>query len=114
MNADAKQIVVDAITYIERGWCQDALAKNKHGNSVYVMAEEACEWCMMGAIIRSTMDKLKPESWAEYENVADNVVQVVSQHIELDCGLSIDQYNDSAYRTQAEVVEKLRIVAEEL
>jgi len=108
MNADAKQIVVDAITYIERGWCQNALAKNERGSSVHVMAKDACSWCMMGAIIRSTIDKLKSEAECE------NVVQKVSRYIELDCGLLIDEYNDHADRTQAQVVAKLRIVAEEL
>lgn len=40
----------EARKLIERGWCQNAFAKDKYGEPVAVRSKSACAWCAAGAI----------------------------------------------------------------
>ena len=39
--------------YLKQGWCQDRYARNKNGDDVEVGNQDACLWCLYGAIYLS-------------------------------------------------------------
>lgn len=64
------------------GWCQNALARDKDGEQVTVLSEEACWFCLTGAVMRSCWvdEESATEAWendfynASLEEEEDSVV----------------------------------------
>lgn len=50
----AQVVLRVARSYIERGWCQGALARNQDGVPVAAAQETAVTWCASGAFSRAT------------------------------------------------------------
>ena len=45
-----------AHSLVQRGWCQNHIAKTAIGASVEANDPEACQWCLTGSIIRAAHD----------------------------------------------------------
>jgi hypothetical protein len=89
--------------YIKFGWTQNVAARDKDGNEVLPSSEDACCWCIYGAIGASRKD-LSRETRYKYENKVEEVIG----------NYSISLYNDSPARTKQEVIDILEQVEREL
>ena len=88
-----------AYKYLQRGWCQGAVARDVAGEEVPAGSPEAVAWCLTGALQRAygfynLTDKLA-ESLAKVEARLRGV------------GGSASEWNDAPDRTQGEVVALL-------
>lgn len=51
----ATEMLIRARSYMERGWCRNALARDANGNGVSPVSEQAVAWCASGALIAAGM-----------------------------------------------------------
>lgn len=79
----------------EKRWCRGVSARDKHGQHVSALAQEACRWCASGALVAVNKDDLEPASKA-----LDELEHVISAEIRH--GLDLPMFNDT--RTHAEVL----------
>lgn len=94
---DAVDVLMEARAYIEKGWCQDALAlahDGKHlpvGSSVWSQALDpnAAQWCALGALIRAADG---PNPYGSSTLLARVVGDIVG-------------FNNAPSRTQSEVLD---------
>ncbi|WP_158809644.1 hypothetical protein [Beijerinckia sp. L45] len=77
---------------VEKGWCQGAFARNQIGDVVLVDAPEACSFCLIAAISKSTAGS---EAWG-------NAVFAFKSAIGWNSALST--WNDQPDRTRDEVL----------
>lgn len=90
--------------YVERGWCQGALAKDADGSRVGPTDPDACQWCAMGAIRAGHLTgSITEEQHVRIFNIINSV-----------CDGLLGTWNDAPFRTQAEVVAMLREVEREV
>jgi hypothetical protein len=100
--ADIADKLDEARALIERGWCQGDDAKGKSGKPVDVYGRYATCFCAYGAIMRVTSERGRhviryPMRTALVEAIGNK---------------SLEGWNDSKSRTQAEVIEAFRKAAE--
>ena len=53
---DALKVLEGAKALIQLGWNQNAPARNATGKGVSFEVDEACSWCLTGALARATWD----------------------------------------------------------
>ena len=46
-----------ARAFVERGWCQNAFARQENGDPAVPRSKKACQWCVMGALIAAMPGK---------------------------------------------------------
>ena len=89
-----KDVLTQARALIEKGWTQDALARDAEGQDVYPKNSDACQWCATGAI------------WAvvgisqAYLDAFDMIDNLVRDNYE-----DIGYFNDAPDTTQADVIK---------
>ena len=77
-----KKIVADVLEAVralfcgERAWTKATFARDKDGNSAWVHSEEACCWCLTGAIYRvlGDPDLGKPHDTVSVANATEEVL----------------------------------------
>ena len=47
---ETAEILIRARGFLERGWCQNTLARDADGNAIKPISEQAVAWCAIGAI----------------------------------------------------------------
>lgn len=122
MNADPVSefttLLREASEIVKKGFCQHALARNREGRKVHPSSDLAVSWCATGAL-RLASDRLRDrqggsrEIWSMRRLLAEIAVEahLVAQGAEEQ---RLVRWNDRPGRTQLQVVENLRIVAEQL
>jgi len=80
-------------------WCQKAEAKDETGTTVAGDSSKACQWCLLGALMRCF-----PGDDDHYDIARFKVRQAIPEDS------LISTWNDSPARTQAEVVALLQSV----
>lgn len=82
LPARAKTVreVIDLLD--KTGWCQHALAKDKDGDKVNVLSEEACSYCLTGAVMHTCWvdEETFNEAWdcPDYQYIGDSEVDPVA------------------------------------
>ena len=96
--------IKDSIT---QGWCQGDMAKNEHGFPVAIRSEDACRWCLLGAIKKAVCpneprDITQAFTREYHDNIHEccDIIRGVT-HKPID----ITMWNDYYLRTQDEVIE---------
>ena len=102
----AAAMVSEARRLVKRGWCQGAHARDGAGLEVPSWSEEARSWSLLGALLTS---------WhvQDSRNDADVVAHLADAHAlgeatqvlgEVVGSASLERWNDTAKRTQADVL----------
>lgn len=82
-------------SFIERGWIQGNYAKTADGTACNIWSEEACSWCLLGAINAAYfLTDLKTHSWVTFK-------------ISTLTTIGIATWNDTPGRSQQEVLDLL-------
>lgn len=84
---------------VDRGWTQDAMARDAAGNKVAPDAPDAACWCAMGAILAG-------------RGARKHACSALSQHIGGRFYGRIPGWNDAAVRTAEDVAATLRACAD--
>jgi len=92
-----REILLRAAELVERGWCQEAYARDAKGREVASSDPVACCYCPVGAIRAAAGIYGKSEALKALRDLLDR---------------SAVAWNDAPGRMQAEVVEALRRAAE--
>ena len=90
----------EIIRIIESGWCQSASARDAAGVPTTPEADEACSWCLTGAIALATRGGIE---------ATDAVLDGIEATLDT---ISIERWNDEPGRTAEDVVTVLRETAE--
>lgn len=92
----AVAILEEARERIEKGWTQGAFARNSVGDAVNEDSEQACAWCVTGALMAAP--RIAVDDAARfYLHKAIASIDDASQH-------SLASWNDAPDRTQEEVL----------
>ena len=105
--ANAFTILKDTRKLLSKGrWIKGESAKNQLGEVVTAASPEACQWCLHGAIIRSTVDN---DAMAIHRSGFSEAVQDVENAITEITGLKlmIPNFNDAERTTWQDVVAVL-------
>lgn len=95
MSDTIADILERAAARVERGWTQDAFARDTNGLECSVFSEHAIAWCLAGAVDAETSMR----------------AAVFLEAIGAAIGMDAVTWNDAPGRTQAEVVTALREAA---
>jgi|688.fasta_scaffold598302_3 hypothetical protein len=76
------------------GWCQQEFARDKQSDIVDYRSEEACQFCILGAINRVYLD-------TKHHSILDNHLLQKGIH-------DVVEWNDNPMRTKEEVIELLK------
>ena len=90
----ANKILKDAIKLVEKGWCREAFALDKHGRNVQSRSPKAVQWCIQGALIA-------------VKDTSNSYCLLVDRHYKM-FGEFFMAFNDAPNRTQAEVIKRLK------
>lgn len=98
---ELREILIAARALIEKGWCQGALARTADGVKLLggsirednCQLDEACSWCMVGAIAAASPDH-------DTEPANELLAEVVGMN-----NFGLGTWNDRSWRTQAQVLE---------
>lgn len=83
----ARELIKD-----EENWCKNALAKNKRGNLVSEKSDDACSFCMIGAV--SCAGNRNLYSMGEVDNAIDILQRsIIDQGVGV---IPISVFNDGA------------------
>ena len=92
-----------ARSYIEKGWCKRALARDRLMAEVAPYSQDAVAWCAVGAIERAIADLMGPESLDTARDMqhraSDALLMTISRR-----PLSIPVWNDQVVRNREEVL----------
>lgn len=86
--------------YIRKGWCQGSNATDEHGYCVEPRAENACCWCLGGAIDASFL--IEDSLWRQFRFILINKIAC------------IPVWNDAQERKREEVIAIAEAVEKEL
>ena len=106
-DLDWRDVLREAASIVEEGWCQGALHLNKDGEECY--REDAVQSCATGAIQRA-LDHLA-------DGIGPGAVHIVVYRLQkillgrLQINTNIPKWNDHPDRTAAEVAETMRQAA---
>jgi len=92
-GAEIKKVLHAAAALVRRGWCKNALAKDKFGHPVGPRGPRAVCWCARGAIEKICGG---PEDGAEAKYALRNVVY-----------MDITEWNDTYARSGEHVAEAM-------
>ena len=105
-DVTAAAMVSEARRLVKRGWCQGAHARDGAGLEVPSWSEEARSWSLLGALLSSWHHQ-------DSQDAADISAHLVDAHAlgeatevlgEVVGTAALDRWNDSATRTQNDVV----------
>jgi hypothetical protein len=94
--SDYREKILRAAELVERGWCRGAYARDGNGRVVIARSEDACQWCVGGAILAT----FGVCYWVDLPN---DFRDQVSPPFD---------WNDAPGRTQELAAAKLREIAE--
>jgi len=94
LPSDAR-LLAEAAELVARGWCQDALAEDRHGHQVEPWSESACRWSPLGALI---------SIWHESREDRPDVFAAAYGALDLaTCG-RVEEWNAAPWRTKWHVL----------
>lgn len=107
MEMNAKNIITKAAELLqEKGWSQDAFARNESGDIVCYCDTSAVSFCTIGSL-RKAVYVLGGSWFAEpYADARTEVMQEI--------GMTIPEWNDRDDQTKENVIATLKRVAERL
>ena len=87
---------------IEKGWCQETLAKDAKGRIVSERSRDACQWCSVGAILAA----LPIKEWRKEQEIGfSTLAETMEGFLEKAMGsVSVAHWNDRPGRTQQQVI----------
>jgi hypothetical protein len=108
-----------AAELVEKGHVKGMLATNRNGFVVNSTSEEACHFCVLGAILRASWDVYQA---ADFQDCSRTVVRIVSEYGKTKGiidrrnralpGTQVSFWNDADERKPEEVSKLLRDVAD--
>lgn len=109
----AEAVLAKMLDILESGWCKGAFARASDGRSVLLTDDQACSWCVLGALARST-DALSLS--VPRANVIGLVRYVISREIAKVEGVpmrrwigkTLSDWNDRVGQTKSHVLDVLR------
>lgn len=111
-SAAIAKIVQRAIHMVKHGWIQNAFAKNRLGKSVLPENENACYWCLAGAVTASVF-KTFPTSELIRNTLATQTfreyVVFAIERLFKDRGIVIERFNDHRETTKDDVLLVLKL-----
>ena len=124
-NEYAREILEKAAELIGRGWCQDAVARNRIGLGLTCPRDAAaCTWCITGALdfaVQEVRRGQDPVDWSGTLSASDSVTILLARRVSapaLACKFGNAEgclivWNDAPGRTQKQVVGLLNAVKKE-
>ena len=103
------ELLDEAGSLIERGWCQCRYGEDADGNMVPAESNSAVRWCATGAIERVAMRRSRATGEGYYR-----LWEVLTKALDAHLGEFRTCWNDRYDRTQAEVVSAFRNAAAKL
>lgn len=94
------EILLEAATIIDRGWCRGEMARDQYGQKVHTTKSTACQWCALGALALAS-----DTNWPAFELAAELVRSRV--------GEKLSEWNDAPGQTGVNVAEEFRAAAME-
>lgn len=91
---DAVDLLMESRPLVDKGWCQWAVARNVLGRGVEADAEDAVEWCAVGALTLVAT----PSGCIGFTAARDLLAEAAGVD-------SIIDWNNTIGRTQPEVLE---------
>jgi hypothetical protein len=110
MARGAKELLLGARALIAAGWSQFADARGADGLSTEPWSDDAVSWSLLGALVR--MVEQEAARSGEYVAVSDLAIACVMLANVVDAD-SLENWNDAAERTQADILEALELAATE-
>ena len=105
MSGNIKETLVKAKQLVERGWVKMSFAIDDEGEPCSPMDENACGWCVSGAIQAASKYKGASYIQAEEKNLFENVRSVfMTTNGIVGFGSTIMAWNDQFDRTKEEVL----------
>lgn len=98
----AAAVLDEAIRLVTRGWCQGAIALKAPMQKVAAWSDDACMWCLSGALSRARHNVGDGEGYVEAVNLVGDIIAGQEGK-----PIPIEQWNDRRERTQADVVRVL-------
>jgi hypothetical protein len=95
---DDEQLLVRARELVEQGWCQKALARDRHGRQVEPWSGAACSWSPLGALLRA---------WYEQGGNGIDAFGVAYLALALATGGRVAEWNAARWRTKGHVTSAL-------
>jgi hypothetical protein len=92
---NAEQLLAAAAELLTVGWCQNALAEDRHGREVEPWSEAACRWSPLGALTRI---------WHERRGVELDVFEAAYAALALATGGRPEEWNAARWRTKRHVL----------
>ena len=102
------EIYNEAADLVEKGWSQNAFARNKNGFSVDPGGDGATSWCLSGALWLVTYGKGTFNRPSDYRT---SILYKLVQDLKLK--KFVAAWNDDPDRTQEDVVKLLRDAAKQ-
>ena len=101
---DAREILTSARAFIERGWTQGALARNRQGMrcSAIMERDEACAWCAVGALDAGAYELFGRVDHAGIPLAALTLKEVIFP--EKPANHYLSDFNDAPERKKEEVI----------
>ena len=90
-----------AAARVERGWCQNAMARVKDGCEVSAFDEDAVEWCMMAAILKEGEHHVGRHVWKLIDDITMELPNCLPTRY-------MNSFNDAPERTVEQVAAALR------
>lgn len=102
---DVADILDGAAALVERGWCQNANARDANRDRVYINDPGACAWCASGGIMRAAIDL----GWSgeTFEFLTTDARAELRAHIDA----PVETWNDQDRQTSANVAATIRAAA---
>ena len=101
---DVKSILSLASDYVSQGWVQCEFATDAKGNEVDPLSDDACKFCMTGAIDRAVWDLDLTLHTEEYWDELDRVIhKVLPSDDPFGHGVMV-HFNDDEETTQQDVI----------
>lgn len=96
----AREILILARGYIEKGWCRGQFARTEDGEGALAVSEDARSWCALGAIERATFE-VPMQSYASRGAAERLLREAAGVRSDFDATTA---WNDDPERTKEEVL----------
>jgi len=109
----------DILASSKYGWIQGHMALNEKGNPCSLDNEDACRWCVHGAILKASEVKIDEDDEENIENLDPHgAVKYFCDTLGIDFGDAIPSdlwlWNDNSFRTREEVLGALKSAMEKI
>lgn len=107
-EAQVRKLFRDAADLVEQGWCQNRLAEDADGGSVFPEDPQAAKFCLVGALVRANAAAKLP--FVLYDGPESHALLTTywERHFEKCCPVD---WNNTPGRAAWEVAERLREMA---